>query len=44
VKRGFLLQIPRGKGSSKIWNAPLILRLEVVALVGSNAGWFRLAL
>jgi hypothetical protein len=37
VKKGFLFQILRGGGSSKIWNAPLILRLEAVALVGSKA-------
>ena len=34
----------RGRGKSKIWNAPSILRLGVVALVGSKAGWFSLAL
>ena len=35
---GFLLQKLRGSGSSKIWNAPLILRLEIVVLVGVKAG------
>ena len=33
----------KGKRELKIWNAPLILRLEVVALVGSMAGWCRFA-
>ena len=30
-----LLQRLRGRGSSKIWNAPLILRLGAVAIVWS---------
>jgi hypothetical protein len=42
--KSFLSQILRGRGRSKIWNASLILRLGVVALVGSKAGGFRLAL
>jgi hypothetical protein len=41
---GVLFQILRGRESSKIWNASLILRLIDVALVGSKVGWFRLAL
>jgi hypothetical protein len=42
---GVLFQILRGRESSKIWNASLILRLIIdVALVGSKVGWFRLAL
>jgi hypothetical protein len=44
AKRGFLFQILRGRGSSKTWNAALILRLEAVALVGSKEGRFSLAL
>ena len=34
LKMGLLFQLLRGRGSSKIWNAPLILMLEAVALVG----------
>jgi hypothetical protein len=37
LKRADLLN-QRGGGCLKIWNAPLTLMLEVVALAGVNAG------
>ena len=37
LKMGYLLLNLRGRGSLKFWNAPLILTLEAVALVGVKA-------
>jgi hypothetical protein len=42
--RGCLSPILRGRGSIKTYNAPLILRLEVVALVGSKTRCLSFAL
>jgi hypothetical protein len=37
VKMGLQHLILRGRGSLRIWNAPLTLRLEVMAIVGAKA-------